>query len=319
MCVAGLAGGFRLMRGKNVCQLTVARREGQRHPAGAVLIDLGPALCVCRGQGDRRTGLRTRGSLLREDEALGVTRRDAVIAKRQNGQGRGLVGCILYKLVQRQHRSGFAERVQLFEKARRAELRLLRRQRTGRAVVPAELVQNRSKLRARLLRKLHVLLLHKCAVAALCAEVGVRRLRLFPQCVQKLCCGLLRGKGHGEAVLPRSAQAAGRELGAFQTVCAQCAFLRERGERVGRVYIGAASAGIFNQDCLRLLLPLQAARRGGKLRLRVKALLMQPVQQIGLFGKRLRIKRLPCRAGEGIAGKAAQIERRRLLHRDGQA
>ena len=31
------------------------------------------------------------------------------------------------------------------------------------------------------------------------------------------------------------------------------------------------------------------------------------------------IKRLPCRAGEGIAGKAAQIERRRLLHRDGQA
>ena len=46
---------------------------------------------------------------------------------------------------------------------------------------------------------------------------------------------------------------------------------------------------------------------------------MQPVQQIGLFGKRLRIKRLPCRAGKGIAGKAAQIERRRLLHRDGQA
>ena len=46
---------------------------------------------------------------------------------------------------------------------------------------------------------------------------------------------------------------------------------------------------------------------------------MQPVQKIGLFGKRLRIKRLPCRAGEGIAGKAAQIERRRLLHRDGQA
>ena len=58
---------------------------------------------------------------------------------------------------------------------------------------------------------------------------------------------------------------------------------------------------------------------GGKLRLRVEALLMQPVQKIGLFGKRLRIKRLPCRAGEGIAGKAAQIERRRLLHRDGQA
>lgn len=78
----------------------------------------------------------------------------------------------------------------------------------------------------------------------------------------------------------------------------------ERGERVGRVYIGTASAGIFNQDCLRLLLPVQAARRGGKLRLRVEALLMQPVQKIGLFGKRLRIKRLPCRAGEGIAGKA---------------
>ena len=184
MCISGLAGRFGLMRGKNIRQLSVARCESQRHPAGAVLIDLGPALCVCRGQGDRRTGLRTRGSLLREDEALGVTRRDAVIAKRQNGQGRGLVGCILYKLVQRQHRSGFAERVQLFEKARRAELRLLRRQRTGRAVVPAELVQNRSKLRARLLRKLHVLLLHKCAVAALCAEVGVRRLRLFPQRVQ---------------------------------------------------------------------------------------------------------------------------------------
>ena len=108
-------------------------------------------------------------------------------------------------------------------------------------------------------------------------------------------------------------------MGAFQTVCAQCAFLRERKERVGRVYIGAANAGIFNQDCLRLLLPVQAARRGGKLRLRVEALLMQPVQKIGLFGKRLRIKRLPCRVGEGIAGKAAQIERRRLLHRDGQA
>ena len=46
---------------------------------------------------------------------------------------------------------------------------------------------------------------------------------------------------------------------------------------------------------------------------------MQPVQKIGLFGKRLRIKRLPCRAGEGIADEAAQIERRRLLHRDGQA
>ena len=125
-----------------------------------------------------------RGSLLCKHKALGIARGDAVITKRQHGQGRGLVGCILYKLVQRQRRSGFAERVQLFEEARRAELRLLRRQRTGGAVFPAEFIQNRSKLRARLLRKLHVLLLHKCAVAALCAEVGVRRLRLFPQRVQ---------------------------------------------------------------------------------------------------------------------------------------
>ena len=184
MCISGLAGRFGLMRGKNIRQLSVARCESQRHPAGAVLIDLGPALCVCRGQGDRRTGLRTRGSFLREDEALGVTRRDAVIAKRQNGQGRGLVGCILYKLVQRQRRSGFAERVQLFEKARRAELRLLRRQRTGGAVFPAEFIQNRSKLCAYLRRQRHVLLLHERTVAALCAEIGVCLLRLLPQRVQ---------------------------------------------------------------------------------------------------------------------------------------
>ena len=172
------------MRGKNIRQLSVARREGQRHPAGAVLIDLSPALRVRRSQGNCRTGLRTRGSLLREDKALGVARRDAVIAKGQNGQGRGLIRRALYRFIQRQRRSGLAERVQLFEKTRRAELRLLRRQRTCGTVFPAELIQNRSKLRARLLRKLHVLLLHKCAVAALCAEVGVRRLRLFPQRVQ---------------------------------------------------------------------------------------------------------------------------------------
>ena len=172
------------MRGKNIRQLSVARCESQRHPAGAVLIDFGPALCVCRGQGDRRTGLRTRGSLLREDEALGIARGDAVITKRQHGQGRGLIRRVLYRFIQRQHRSGFAGRVQLFEKARRAELRLLRRQRICRAVFPAELIQNRGKLCAYLRRQRHILLLHERTVASLCAEIGVCLLRLLPQRVQ---------------------------------------------------------------------------------------------------------------------------------------
>ena len=90
-------------------------------------------------------------------------------------------------------------------------------------------------------------------------------------------------------------------------------------EAVRNIFPRAARAVVFNLDCLRLTAFQQPVCCREQLHLRIKPALMHPIHQVFLCRLRLAIHRLPACPGEAFPGKAAQVERRRLLHGHGQA
>ena len=120
-----------------------ARRQRQRQPAHAVLINFHPST---RGVGIHARRLVFCGL---DRISLDIAGRDAVIAEGQGRDGRVLIRCAVRGIRQRQ-RDITASVEAALQKGQRSRLRLLFRQAVCRAVAFAAAIQHRAELRAEL-------------------------------------------------------------------------------------------------------------------------------------------------------------------------